>query len=270
MALNIYETETSADTIAYQLMGLLNRGHTYNSTQTDYFKYDGGCDYISILRTTPGKVRITFDPAKVFRAENKGLPLAQYDDSHKFLKQCFQLASELENEKQKLFSAYSAHRKAGKDAKDFKYDISSTVKKHQFIQQQTPNLYVRQLAALQLFEISMLPGGPHIPGYEKKDVLAIVAPTAPAWAYKAQYASSFAAMKDLPQQEKILQDFITNNPVRKVRGNVLSTMTYSAFRNGEMEKFRAYYNELKEKYSDLPEPGSVLKRYDPDRAIQKK
>lgn len=65
--------EAKADTFAYQLSGLEAERRTINGTQSDYFVYDGGGDYRSVLKVKKGQhFAVSFDPKKLIK--NDQLP----------------------------------------------------------------------------------------------------------------------------------------------------------------------------------------------------
>ncbi len=64
----ISEFEIKADSFQYQLLSVEATGRSINGTQSDGYKYDGGGDYLSIVKSNNGKVKIVFDPAKIVRS----------------------------------------------------------------------------------------------------------------------------------------------------------------------------------------------------------
>ncbi len=61
----VYSRNVASDTVSYQLMGLTKEIRSVNGTQGDYYVYDGGGDYRSVLKIKQGTVKITFDPTKL-------------------------------------------------------------------------------------------------------------------------------------------------------------------------------------------------------------
>jgi len=45
-----YERQVTADTVCYQLVGITRSTRSVNGTQSDYYIYDGGGDYRSVLK----------------------------------------------------------------------------------------------------------------------------------------------------------------------------------------------------------------------------
>ena len=76
-----YERTATGDTLSYQLMGIAEGGHSVNGIQADYFTYDGGGDYRSVIRTHKGdKVTITLDPSKLNYSDASDLPKVDIRD----------------------------------------------------------------------------------------------------------------------------------------------------------------------------------------------
>ncbi len=59
--------KTDQDTFAYQILKVEKSGHSINGTQADFFVYDGGGDYRSVVKVDNGNVKIIFDPKKIER-----------------------------------------------------------------------------------------------------------------------------------------------------------------------------------------------------------
>ena len=58
------DVETTADTLAYQLLGLTReQGHSINGPQAGHYAYDNGGDYRNVIRAAGGHATITLDPA---------------------------------------------------------------------------------------------------------------------------------------------------------------------------------------------------------------
>ncbi|MEI8133833.1 MAG: thioredoxin-like domain-containing protein [bacterium] len=77
-----YERAAIGDTLSYQLMGSVEGGHSVNGQSADYFTYDGGGDYRSVMRTKKGdKVVIIYDPAKSNYMKLPNLPIVDIRDN---------------------------------------------------------------------------------------------------------------------------------------------------------------------------------------------
>jgi thiol-disulfide isomerase/thioredoxin len=61
------DVETTADTVAYQLLGLAMEGRSINGTHSVRYVYDEGGDYRSVLQADHGHATIVFDPKRLDR-----------------------------------------------------------------------------------------------------------------------------------------------------------------------------------------------------------
>jgi thiol-disulfide isomerase/thioredoxin len=112
--------EAKADTLAYQVLGAERTGRSTNGTQSDYFVYDGGGDYRSVVRTRTGATILTFDPSELRRFSNyAGL---KFHDERSFASQFYQFHLDLERRESVRLKAYEAHIAASKRSTDFHYD----------------------------------------------------------------------------------------------------------------------------------------------------
>jgi hypothetical protein len=63
------KVEPGADSLTYQLMNTVGSGHSVNGTESDWFLYDNGGDYRSVIRAKNGVARIRFDPGNLRRVK---------------------------------------------------------------------------------------------------------------------------------------------------------------------------------------------------------
>jgi thiol-disulfide isomerase/thioredoxin len=74
-----YEREVEADTLAYQVLNVERSGRSINGTDSDYYVYDGGGDYISVVYVEDGMASLSFDPAARIAAAGD-VPLVDFGD----------------------------------------------------------------------------------------------------------------------------------------------------------------------------------------------
>ncbi len=122
----VYGRDVNADTVSYQLIGLTIVSRSVNGTQADYYVYDGGGDYRSVLKVKSGTVKIVFNPAKLLRTTEKDLPLVKFDKLNSSLQKVWEIDREVEKDRNAFQAAVVAHQEAKKDMKDFGF-ISSEI-----------------------------------------------------------------------------------------------------------------------------------------------
>lgn len=171
----------TADTLAYQLYEVDMDGHSHNGTQSDFFVYDGGGDYYSVLRTKPGEqVKIIFDRKKMFQSPEQAMPKVKWDKAHAYLSKLFEIYERLEREKAQMI-AYQRAKAANPELTNFTYDHSAFIKELETIQN-TPSerLEIRQFAALMRFNLLPLEKQTKA---EVQPLLSLIPVSSPMWGW---------------------------------------------------------------------------------------
>jgi len=259
----------SADTLAYRLYEVDMDAHSHNGTQSDYFVYDGGGDYYSVLRTKSGEqVKIIFDPKKMFQSPEQAMPKVKWDKAYAYLSKLFELEERFDRELANARLAYQKAKAANPaDLANFTYDNSAFTKELETIQNNpSERLEVRQFAALMRF--SALP-------YEKQtkaeaqSLLSFIPVSSPMWGWNSSVIGTIGDRFSENQPDtaiQLLTEFKEKNPDRSVQCEALFGLGRLA--RGNKEKLRSIYNEFKTNYADLPMAKLALMEFNPDKAIQ--
>lgn len=254
----------SADTLAYQLE-LNETGHTHNGMQSDYFVYDGGGDFYSVLRVKAGsQVKIVFDPKKALRSPDGAVATVNWGSP--FLTRFSELSERSEQARRNAIKAYIQAQQtkqpfAGYDYGTFKKELETTSSNP------TEKLEMRQFAAITLIGLPFIA----LDKAFAANALALVPPNSPMWAIAPNSPSQLAQLlygEDLKKTMDLLDSFRLQNADRKVQAMALSTMGQIAAFTNDKEKGRLIYNELKAKFSDMRELEYVMSQLNPDKAIQ--
>lgn len=254
----------TADTLAYQLE-LNQRGQTHNGTQSDYFVYDGGGDFYSVLRVKAGsQVKIAFEPKKTFCSPEGALPKAKWENP--FLAKLSELSERSEQERRKAIAAYLQAQRSGQSFGGYDYGAFKTeleaVSNNAF-----EKLELRQFAAIALLGLPFTTPDKTLAA----NLLTLAPPSSPMWAFAPDLPSRLSQVlyaQDLKKAIELLESFKNQNTDRNVQAIALSTMGEIAAFTNDKEKGRAIYNELKEKFSDMTEVQYALSQLNPDKAIQ--
>jgi thiol-disulfide isomerase/thioredoxin len=257
----------TADTLAYQLYEVDMDGHSHNGTQSDFFVYDGGGDYYSVLRTKPGEqVKIIFDPQKMLQSPENAVPKVRWDKAHAYLSKLFEIYERLEREKAQMI-AYQRAKAANPELTNFTYDYSAFTKELETIQN-TPSerLEIRQFAALMRFNLLPLEKQTKA---EVQPLLSLIPVSSPMWGWNSSVIGTIGYLFSENQPDtaiQILTEFKEKNPERSVQCDALFGL--GMLSRGNKEKLRSIYNEFKTNYADLPTAKFALKEFNPDKAIQ--
>ena len=258
----------TADTLAYRLFDVDKDGHSHNGTQSDYYVYDGGGDYYSVLRTKPDEqVKIIFDPKKMFQSPEQAMPNVKWDKAHAYLSKLFELQERFDRELANARVAYQKAKADNPDLETFTYDHSAFIKELETIQN-TPSerLEVRQFAALT--KSALLPYSKQTKA-DAQSLLSLVPVSSPLWGVYGINSITSAFMtgeQTVDTATQIFTEFKEKKPDRSVQCEALFGLGMLA--RGNKEKLRSIYNEFKTNYADLPMGKLALMEFNPDKAIQ--
>jgi hypothetical protein len=260
-------TKATADTLAYQLE-LDAAGHTHNGTQSDYFIYDGGGDFYSVLRVKAGSdVKITFNPKKTIRASKGALPKVKWDSP--FLTKFSELSTRIDNERRNAIGSYVKAQSSGQPFTNYDYGSLKT-ELETIANDVSEKLELRQFSAIKRMSLLFDSPDPKV----TEGLLKLVPPSSMMWGvdpYALGTIANSLYVTDFMKQIDFLEPYKNLNPDRNVRALTLSSMGGILLYINNKELLdttgRAVYNELKEKYGDMPEVQFTLKRLNPDRAI---
>ncbi len=259
-----YEVKSSADSVAYQLLKVVDDTRSINGTQSDAFVYDGGGDYRSMVRVKNGHAKITFDPKKLQRIENS--PTVKFDDRHPVLQTLVDIDQTFAEAKRKYFDAYRQYRKEHGDMQGFTFDLSGTKKYLQKYMAPSQNELVRQFATIQMVDLGTLHAKLDSAFYSQ--AIEIVPPTSGLWSMLYFAPQIFAFTLPEPQAEKVALQFARENPEKMIRGMALVALASKARQNHQQEKYLAYFKQLKEKFGDDRDFQFYLKDLDPNKRIK--
>jgi len=259
----IIEREISADTITYQLIGLTEALRSVNGTQADYYVYDGGGDYRSVIKAKPGVVKIIFDPRKLLRIKEKDLPKVVLGKKNTQLKKLWEIDLSVQKQREAFQAAVAEYQKTHEDMKDFKYDWSEAVTLLKSKMSDEKDIVVRQFAAIQLGQL--IPYRAEIDSATKLAILELLPPNSVMWA--ASPRLPLMLRQDEETNQQFLKAILDENPDRTVQAIALAYLTMIAQHEGDEEAFKNYYEKLNNEYADVREIQFDLKQLDPNKRI---
>jgi len=261
----IYERAVQADTLAYQLLDITASPRSVNGTAADYFTYDGGGDYISVVHAKGGKATILFEPDKLLRTPPAGLPEVRFTKGAKGSHQVWEVDRLVQQELHLFQEAAAAYQQSHQDMRNFSYDWSTTTAKlGQYLASEN-ELLVRQFAAVRL--AALLPFRAKIDSTTREEILRLLPASSPMWALEPQVP--FFVHRDRKAQELFTQELLQQNPDRTVRALALASLASMAHFKGDSAALATHYAELKDKYGDVPEVQYYVHSLDPNRRIAK-
>ena len=252
-----YTHQATADTLAYQLLGICTNGHSVNGTDADHYSYDGGGDYRSVLRTGPGEmVTITYDPAKEAYTEDSDLPLIT-SRNDPFLEHAITLSTKAD-----AMLAEARVVKGGKMTLDAeKYEAMVNYLKSAIERANAAgDTLLAPFAAVTL--ASEFQASAPLSADIATLILRSVPPSSYIWAMAPMNASSVLRQVDTTMARNYRRAMM-ENPEKIVRAYVLSDEMADAFRAHNEARGNELYATLKAEYDDVSQIHYVLEEYDP-------
>jgi len=274
------EIATTADTLAYELMGLEKSGNrSINGTQADRYAYDEGGDYRSVIRARNGRATIVFDPAALVQAA--GEVSVTFREPNAPVARVYASFREWTRQRQVFMDSGLAVR-ARHDS--LRYDWKPVIAERTAALARERDPLLRQLLLLQLWEaesfsrtfdtavarqvVREVPpssrwwafmefGGPSsmwLPIY-----VATGRPVTPQW--RSDTASTLAALAYLDR-------VASEHPDATVQAQALASGIPIARRAGDVPRSNDYFVRLDRGYPDSPEIGYLRSQYSPNRVIQ--
>ncbi len=261
-----FMVKPQADTVAYQLIGLLPKEVSINGTQYDYLVYDHGGDYKSVLNKTDSVMQIVFDPQKLPRIYNDALPKVLLK-SGSLLTQDFMDIKLLVN--RYLYNWQLARKqylqKFGTD-RGFKFDFSDLLKALEQKKQETVSQKVKDYIDIQ--HILLIRYGAKVDDAIFKEVAKNVPLTDPFWSLNPQVMPYILEKAyGIKKANAMLEKSLDKIPSKITRAFVLVRIGMQAKDNHNVKKQSAIYNQLKKDYNDIDFVKYYLKMLNPEARI---
>ncbi|APF19627.1 alkyl hydroperoxide reductase/ Thiol specific antioxidant/ Mal allergen [Caldithrix abyssi DSM 13497] len=255
-----------ADTLAYQLIGLIPNEQSINGTQQDYMVYDGQGDYKSVIKTTDSTVTVTFDPQKLPRFYNRALPTALVKKGNAITQQILDAALMIH----RTMMAWNEQRQryaqlTGTD-RGFRFNFSELDSVLNALEKTASSDKVKKYITFQRVLLTQY-------GMASPDTLLQylgnnLTMTDPLWSFNPQimpfvYERTMGVEKALAALEEALPQIESKN----TRAFVLIHLGMRAKYMRNNEKVTWVYNQLKEGYEDIPIVKYYIAQFNPEMGI---
>lgn len=257
----VFETEVTSDTVAYQLIGLVEGSRSMNGTQSDFFEYDGGGDYRSALVNPDDKVRIVFDPALLPRPPRDNEAHIAYDSHHQYLSEFIeidQIADRAVEADKKQKEQAKAKGLAARQSDAFNTlieDLSDRM-------QNAENKLVRQYAAMRLAESYYY--DVKLDSETYSEILDTVPVTSPLWSLAIDPTALGVALYDQDLADTMLENIYRQNSDKTIQAKALANLAFMAQLRGDQAEYKTLYAELENKYQDVSAIRYQLETLNPD------
>jgi thiol-disulfide isomerase/thioredoxin len=264
-----YEREVEADTLAYQLLNVERSGRSINGTDSDYYIYDGGGDYISVVSVEDGAASLSFDPGKAIVPPAGDVPLVDFGGEGRRLAEAWEIRKRWVKDTDLRYEALQGYLEEEGTYDGFEYDLSGLKRYLLEKMSSAENGAARRYAAVMM--AGLLDIGSTLEEGEMTAVAGTLPVTDRMWASKA------TAMVDIFEETygragmlELFEDNLDEVTERKVRAAMLLEVGLSAKGTGDSTRQREIYDDL---ISTLPEEEAPYISYrirselDPDLKI---
>jgi len=259
-----YTVEVTADILGYQLLGLISDGRSINGNHADYFKFDGGGDYISYLNVKPGMVRIIFDPDRLIRIKDENLPEVTFHNNKSALEKLMKINRITQSYENSYITELQTYWGTHGNIEGFEFDCTEVKELLMDKMYNEEDLSVRKFSALKLGMLYVT-SGVSLDSDVIDYIYQLLPPTSDFYSNYPDLTAYIARNTEIP--EKILSAFIEENPDRDVKATALVEIVILKQEKEEMDSSRYYYNRLKSEYGDLEQVQLYLKMINPDKKI---
>jgi len=253
--------EPSADTVAYELLGITQDMRSVNGTMSDRFHLDGGGDYMSVIHAKADLVKIIFDPALLKRSKLDE-PVVRFSPPYTHLNKLIEIDRYVEKEQQRYRKEARAYRQRKKSLDGFAFNGDS-LKNYLINLSQSAQPPVNKYAFFKLAEMSlfMIP----LDSLTCRTILASIPINDPIWESNPMIFP-FIYLYKLNDSDG-LKTILPQIKSRLVAGNVIANLGMKAYYEGDKKTADEYYKQLKEGYADIPSLKHYIKRLNPDKKV---
>ncbi len=259
-----YQRKATSDTLSYQLIGVAEGGHSVNGTKADYFTYDGGGDYRSVLRTRKGdNVTITFDSSLLHYSEANTLPIVDIKNNP-FLKKAYELNVQITKMQEGAVQKPVGGGPAIMSSVKYKKLLDTLNDVYRNAIKSDDNRFSQFVAILLAKQFN-----PEIDfGVQNAElVIKAVPPTSPMIAMAPFEVVSIAGIVDKKTSDTYLQN-LKNNPEKAVRAIVYADEMEHAIKANDTKEWKRVYTLLKKDYADVPDIKWTIIQNNPDAIVQ--
>lgn len=275
------DVESTADTVAYQLVGLAGPGHSINGTDAVRYVYDEGGDYRSVLKVEHGHATIVFDPSRLDRR-----PSTRRITFRDPYSQVARLAEAYDTTRRWLRAYFDASDSARSRHDSLRFNWTPTVRDlgARLAGERDPLL--KQLYLFTALEVSDLGGA--IDTSVVRRATREIPPDSPWWSLRdvsqqpSQLVTAAAKLEHPGQGPRelfkdstvvrravdFLDTLVARHPDPGVRADALATAVYFLKLLKDDVRANDYYERLLAEYPDAPMVAVLKARFAPDRVLR--
>jgi thiol-disulfide isomerase/thioredoxin len=248
-----YARKVEADTLAYQLLNATTDSRSVNGTDADHYRYDGGGDYISVVKARGDTARVSFDPKTAVAPASPDLPRLETPNSKDPIGDVFEIskrcALDLDNETAAMQEYWAEHG----GLTGFAHDASAIRLYLMGKISGRAGLPVRKYAAVKL--ASLLDREQSLNGDEMAAIKGLLPPSDWVWADSpAGLVELFKRTEGSEQMAELFERDLAKVADKRVKAAMLLEIGLAARDRGDSARQSAVYDDLSNNYGDANLP----------------
>jgi thiol-disulfide isomerase/thioredoxin len=264
-----YEREVEADTLAYQLLNAEQSGRSINGTDSDYYIYDGGGDYLSVVSVEAGTAVISFDPEKARIIPTDDVPLVDFGEGGDGPTEAWEIRRRWLEETDRRDRAFQEYYEEHGTYDGFEYDMSDIRQYLLGRMARADGRAARKYAAIVM--AGVLDMGVPLEDEEARAVAELLPVTDRMWAAQpAGFLEIFGQTYGHDRMVDLFEDNLDRVVADKVRAAMLLELGLQAKGAGDSARQREIYEDLIQNQPDVNAPYisyRIKSELDPDLKI---
>ncbi len=264
-----YEREVEADTLAYQVLNAERSGRSTNGTDSDYFIYDGGGDYLSVVSVEGGTARVSFDPEQARITPTEDVPLVDFGDRGRTPAEAWEIHKRWLDEADRRDLAFQEYAEEEGTYEGFEYNMSDLRQYLLGKMSGAEGRAARRYAAVVMAGVMDM--GIPLEEEEVSAIAEVLPVTDRMWAAQpAAFLDVFGHTYGHDKMVEVFEDNLDKVVEKKVRAAMLLEIGLRAKGAGDTARQRGIYDDLIRNHSDVNMPYisyRIKSELDPDLKI---
>jgi len=234
-------------TVTYQVIGP-DQMTPVNGTAADAYHYDGAGSYVSALKPVNGEVTLEYNPAKVKPAQQQ--PRIQFQNATDEITDFAYSYNGLQAFEHSYQTELHKYQASGGNVDSFQYNFSAVRDSLDKAIASQPNDHVRTIQTINYLTLGLY-GADSLKANYARDLLQKLDPSSPLWSI--QPLDMLVAMDVSGTPDKYndyIDKAVSANKDRGVKATLVYYQLNNAYRRGDMQNAKTYYNKLQGEFGD--------------------
>lgn len=240
------EIETTADSVAYQFLGLTEIG-AVGAPGAGTYRFDGIGGYRSVAAAYDGRVTIVFDSTQLVTSD--AAATAVFSDSA--MERVATIYAGIEQHRDAYQRALADNRRAGRSISEFSHSWKRDLSRLAARIDRADDSLTRSLLMISYLDLGTLGGARDLQPEIARQALAMIAPASPLWSINPRLI--MLTIERTGEADSIYHSYVEQVIDGHADPDVISMLLYDgltvAYTNREVAQAQKYYERLTRDYS---------------------